>query len=99
MDRKENSIFLLKNVIGNRRAVKTPDIIELQNIASTVSQTEDVVVTHPDSSSSEVKIPGKFPFAISYEIRTRKNSHHKMGMNRENLFCIPRYKTKQRAYK
>ena len=73
MDKKGNSIFLLKNVIGNQKAVKTPDIIELQNIASTVSQTEDVVVTYPDSSSSEIKIPGKLPFAITYESRTRIN--------------------------
>ena len=71
MDKKANPVFLLKSVIGNRKAVKTPDIIELQNIASTVSQTEDVVVTYPDSSSSEVKIPGKPPFAITYESRPR----------------------------
>ena len=63
MDKKGDSIFLLKNVIGNRKAVKTPDIIELQNIASTVSQ-RDVVVTYPDSSSSEVKIPGKPPLLL-----------------------------------
>ena len=63
MDKKDDSIFLLKNVIGNRKAVKTPDIIELQNIASTVSQ-RDVVVTYPDSSSSEVKIPGKLPLLL-----------------------------------
>ena len=63
MDKKGDSIFLLKNVIGNRKAVKTPDIIELQNIASTVSE-RDVVVTYPDSSSSEVKIPGKHPLLL-----------------------------------
>ena len=66
MDKKGNSIFLLKNVIGNQKAVKTPDIIELQNIASTVSQTEDVVVTYPERSSSEGKIPGKLPFVIAF---------------------------------
>jgi len=71
MDKKGNSIFLLKNVIGNRKAVKTPDIMELQNISSTVSQTEDVVVTYPERSSSEIKILGKLPFAITYESRTR----------------------------
>ena len=65
MDKKGNSIFLLKNVIGNRKAVKTPDIMELQNMA-TVSQTEDVVVTYPERSSSEGKIPGKLPFAIAF---------------------------------
>ena len=64
MDKKGDSIFLLKNVIDNRKAVKTPDIIELQNIASTVSQS-DVVVTYPDSSSSEVKIPGKLPLLLT----------------------------------
>ena len=63
MDKKGDSISLLKNVIGNRKAAKTPDIIELQNIASTVSQ-RDVVVTYHDSSSSEVKIPGKLPVLL-----------------------------------
>ena len=63
MDKKGDSIFLLKNVIGNRKAVKTPDIVELQNMASTVSQ-RDVVVTYLDSSSSEVKIPGKLPLHL-----------------------------------
>ena len=63
MDKKGDSIFLLKNVIDNRKAVKTPDIIELQNIAPTVTQ-RDVVVTYPDSSSSEVKIPGKLPLLL-----------------------------------
>ena len=66
MDKKGNSIFLLKNVIGNRKAVKTPDIMELQNVSSTVSQTEDIVVTYPERSSSEGKIPGKLPFAIAF---------------------------------
>ena len=66
MDKKGNSIFLLKNVIGNRKAVKTPDIMELQNISSTVSQTEDIVVTYPERSSSEGKIAGKRPFAIAF---------------------------------
>ena len=63
MDKKGDSIFLLKNVIGNRKAVKTPDIVELQNMASTVSQ-RDVAVTYPDSSSSAVKIPGKLPLLL-----------------------------------
>ena len=66
MDKKGNSIVLLKNLLGNRKSVKTPDIMELQNISSTVSQTEDVVVTYPERSSSEGKIPGKLPFVIAF---------------------------------
>ena len=63
MDEKGNSIFILKNVIGNRKADKTHDIIELQNITTSVCQSEDIVVTYPGSSSSEAKIAGKLPFA------------------------------------
>ena len=78
MDKKGDSIFLLKNVIGNRKAVKTPAIIELPNIASTVSQ-RDVVVTYPDSSSSEVKIPGKLPLLLKVgQEYDYKKFEHKM---------------------
>lgn len=70
MDKKGNSIVLLKNLLGNRKSVKTPDIMELQNIAATVHQTEDIVVIYPDSPSTEVKIPGNF-LGITYENRLR----------------------------